>query len=285
MAMFVTGLDVCSSDLVNAFGQCSIDRSTEKQLILGFTLNFNADPFCSVILEATSVIKPLNELTFNKCPLGGETFQCSAPLYYGGVIRRTMSQNAPKEAYDKGHLKESRLGPKGTFHGPRLSVYSTDYSGVPVKNVSSFCNTRTVYHQDKIFLRVNRADHGHLLELEEDWEWKDAVGVFNNVHGVDTFSVVMLKRDYATTMMAVKGELITKRPRRSTKLMAMIKALRDSDGRAALAMRKGIETQDRRTQPFTTSSQQPKRNATQHYSGDELVAKRRKVARVEDTEN
>lgn len=76
-------------------------------------------------------IIPLNKLTFNKCLLGGEMYQYSAPVCYGGVIRRAMAENAPKEAYDKGHLRESRLGARGNFHGPRLSVYSTDYSGVP----------------------------------------------------------------------------------------------------------------------------------------------------------
>ena len=92
--------------------------------------------------------------------------------------------------------------------------------------------------------------------------------MFNNVHSVDTFTMDMLKRDYANTMMALKGELITKTPRLSTKLMAMIKALRDSDKHAALAMRKGTgrpanNPHYRRTQPRSTSSQLHKRNDTQ----------------------
>lgn len=283
----------------NAFGQCSNDSGAEQPPTrrLTFTLDFNKDPVRSVILEATAGIKPLNELAFNKCVLGGETFQCSAPLYYGGVIRRAMSQNAPKEAYNKGHLRESRLGPRGTFHGPRLSVYSTEYSGVPVKNVSSFCTTRTVYHQDKIVLRVNRHDRRHLVELEEDWEWKDAADVFNNIHGADVFSVEMLKRDYAATMMSVKGELITARPRQSTKLNAMIRALRESNARAALAMRKGMtpgsDTQERRTQrqplgevPMTISQARKRTNAQQSRdSVDAPRVKRRKHARLEDVEN
>lgn len=123
-----------------------------------------------------------------------------------------MSKNAPKEAYDKRHLRESKLGPRGTFHGPRLSVYSVEYSGLPVKNVSPFCTMRTVYHQDKICLRVDHDNRGHLVELEEDWEWKDAADVFNNVHAADVFSVEMLKRDYAATMIVVKGEMIAVKP-------------------------------------------------------------------------
>lgn len=170
----------------------------------------------------------------------------------GGVVRKAMSPNAPKEAYDKRHLKESRLGPKGTFHGPRLNVYSAEYSGVPVKNVSSFCNTRTVYHQEKIILRVNRDNRGYLAELEEDWEWKDATDVFNKVHGTDVFSVEMLKRDYAATMVDVKGEMISARPLHSRKLKAMITGLLEANGRSALALRKGkrpaSDTQQCRTQ-------------------------------------
>lgn len=137
---------------VNAFGQFA-NGSSEEQLHrprLTFTLDFNKDPLRSIILEAMSAIEPLNKLTFDKGVLGGEMFQCSAPLYYGGVVRKALARNAPKESYDKRHLKESRLGPRGTFHGPRLNVYSAEYSHVPVKNVSSFCTTRTVYHQKKI---------------------------------------------------------------------------------------------------------------------------------------
>lgn len=72
----------------NAFGQCSNDSGDEQppKPRLIFTLDFNKDPMRSVILEATAGIEPLNELTFNRRMLGGEMFQCSAPLYYGGVI-------------------------------------------------------------------------------------------------------------------------------------------------------------------------------------------------------
>lgn len=261
---------------VNAFSQFANEGDQEQppRTRLIFTLDFNKDPLRSVIMEATAAIEPLSELTFNKCVLGGEMFQCSAPLYYGGVVRKAMSQNAPKEAYDKRHLRESRLGPRGTFHGPRLNVYSAEYSGVPVKNVSSFCTTRTVYHQDKILLTVNRDNRGHLAELEEDWEWKDAAEVFNKVHGPDMFSVEMLKRDYAATMVDVKGELITARPRHSRKLRAMTATLLESEGRSALARRKGMmpasDTQQCRTQtqplggvPMTGSKGRKRTNNTQ----------------------
>ena len=239
---------------VNAFGQCAT-RSGEEQRPtprLAFTLDFNQDPVRSEILEATAAIQHLNELTFHKCVLGGETFQCSAPVYYGGVIRRAMSQNAPKESFHKGHLRESRLGPKGTFHGPRLSVYSTEYSGVPVKNMSTFCTTRTMYHQDRIHLTVSRDNCKPVAELEEDWEWKDAADVFNSVHGANVCTVDMLKVDYASTMVAVKGKLITAQPERSRRLQAMLRTLRDSDGHTALAMRKGEVCSGERQGDFTT---------------------------------
>ena len=249
-AAMVEAYDKGDFEAVNAYGQCRSNERTGCDLRsqptttttprLTFTLDFSEDPVRSVILEATVAIEPLNELTFNKGMLVGETFRCSAPLYYGGVIRRALAQNAPKGAYNKSHLRESRLGPRGTFHGPRLSVYSEEYSGVPVKNASSFCTTRTVYDQDKIILTVDRGNRGHLaVELEEDWEWKDAADVLNKVHGNGAFSVAMLKRDYAVTMMSVKGELTTVMPRRSKKLDDMVKALRESKSHEALAMRTG----------------------------------------------
>lgn len=173
-------------------------------------------------------------------------------------------------------------------------MYSEEYSGVPVKNMSSFCTTRTVYHQDKILLRVNRDNHGHLAELEEDWEWKDATDVFNKIHGTDVFSVEMLKRDYAATMVDVKGELITARPRRSRKLSAMITTLLESDGGSALVLRKGMmpasDTQQRRThtQPLgevsMTCSQGRKRPKPAQHSRDSverLRVEKRKRPRFE----
>ena len=233
---------------VNAFGQVSNDDSEQQPTPrLKFTLDFNADPVRSVILDATVSIEPLAEITFNKCVLGGEMFQCSAPLYYGAVIRRALRQNAPKEACDERHLTESKKGPRGTFHGPRLSVCSSAYSGVPVANMSSFCTTRTVYHQDKIFLRPNAGNRGH-VEIEEDWEWKDAVDVFSHVHGTDVFSVKTLKRDYAATMMVTKGEMPDARSDEPTKLRAMLRTLQQSDGRGALNMRKlRLDTQQSMT--------------------------------------
>ncbi|KAE8277758.1 hypothetical protein D5F01_LYC24239 [Larimichthys crocea] len=269
---------------VNAFGQCS-RRDEEQPPVrrLLFTLDFNEDPVRSVILEATAGVEPLNELAFDRCMLGGETFRCSAPLYYGGVIKKAMSHNAPKDARDKRHLKEARVGARGTFHGPRLSLYSNEYSGVPVKNVSSFCTTRTVYHQDRILLTVNRDDHDHLIALKEDWEWKDATEVFNKIHGNEAFSVEMLKRDYAATMMAVKGESITARPQQSAKLCALIRALQESSGLAALAKRRsGCDTQEPRRPPveetLTTGSLGRKR-AGKQSSRDSVDARMSKRMR------
>lgn len=281
-AKMVDAYDKGHFDGGNAFGQCSgIDDEPPR---LTFTLDFNEDPVCSLILEATAAIEPLNELTFTKGVLGGESFQCSAPLYYGGAIRRAMCQNAPKGAYNKRHSRESRLGPRGTFHGPRLSVYSIEYSGVPVKNVSSFCTTRTVYHQDRIALRVDGDNRGHLVELEEDWEWKDAADVFNSIHGTGTFSGDMLKRDYAATMVVVKGELMTARTRKSSKLGVMLKGLRESNGQAALAMRKGqapCDTQgaNQRRQPLRKSPSRARQRTDAQQSRDSPdapSAKRRK---------
>ncbi|KAJ8009802.1 hypothetical protein DPEC_G00067990 [Dallia pectoralis] len=134
------------------------------------------------------------------------------------------------EAYDEGHFEDvnafgqcsSESDDKQT-PTPRLT-FTLDFSEDP----------------DKIHLRVNRHNHGHLFELEEDWEWKDAADVFNKIHGADVFSVDMLKRDYAATMMVAKGEVFTARPQRSLNLSAMIRALRESNGRAALAVRRGL---------------------------------------------
>ena len=69
-----------------------------------------------------------------------------------------------------------------------------------------------------------------LVKLEEDWEWKDISDVFDNVHGAELLSVEMLKRDYAATMMAMKGELINTRSQESKKLSAVIRALRELNG-------------------------------------------------------
>lgn len=75
---------------VNTFGQFANESSEDQPPMprLIFTLDFNKDPLRSVILEATAAIEPLNKLTFNKCVLGGETFQCSAPFYYGGGCQK-----------------------------------------------------------------------------------------------------------------------------------------------------------------------------------------------------
>lgn len=156
-----------------------------------------------MVLEGTAGVKPLDELTFNRCILGGETFRCSAPLYYGGVLVNSLGARAPDEAYNENHVTESRVGPRDTFHRPRLSVYSAEYSGVPVENMSSFCKTRTTYHQDRVLLRNETVDRNYLFELEEDWEWKDACEVFNRILKDDIFTVSMLKRDYVLTMITL----------------------------------------------------------------------------------
>lgn len=168
----------------NAMGQyheaaaAALERQPQCPM-LSFTLDFTMDPLRSLVLEATAGVKPLDELTFNRCALGGETFQCSAPLYYGAVLLKALGERAPDLAYDERHIKESRRGPRDTFHGPRLMVYSGDYAGVLVKNMSSFCMTRTTYHQDQLYLRKEVEERDYLFELEEDWEWKDACDVLN----------------------------------------------------------------------------------------------------------
>lgn len=270
---------------VNAFAQCSRgDEERPSVRRLKFTLDFSEDPVRSQILEATAGVEPLNELTFEKCILGEETYRCTAPLCYGAVIKKALSRRAPEDACDKRHLREAKVGPKGTFHGPRLSVYSPEYSGVPVKNMSSFCTTRTVYHQDRILLTADRDDRSHLIELEEDWEWKDAAEVFNKIHGEEAFSVEMLKLDYAVTMMAVKGEPVTEIPQRSAKLSAAIRALRESSGRAALARRKGtLDTTNRppgeETSP--TKNRGRKRVAERHPADSTTARRSKKSKRAE----
>lgn len=193
-------------DVGNAMGQyhgAAAAASQPQCPMLSFTLDFTADPLRSLVLEATAGVKPLDELTFNRCALGDETFQCSAPLYYGAVLLNALGESAPDLAYNERHVKESRCGPRGTFHGPRLTVYSGDYAGVPVKNMSSFCATRTTYHQDQLYLRKEVADRDYIFELEEDWEWKDACDVLNRVYQDDIVTVGMLKEDYAVTMVSM----------------------------------------------------------------------------------
>lgn len=265
---------------VNAFAQCS--RRDEEQPYarrLKFTLDFSEDPVRSQVLEATAGVEPLNELMFEKCVLGEDTYRCTAPLCYGGVIKKALSCHAPKDARDKRHLREAKVGPKGTFHGPRLSVYSDEYTGVPVKNMSSFCTTRTVYHQDRILLTADRDDRNHFIELEEDWEWKDAAEVFNKIHGEEAFSVEMLKRDYAVTMMAVKGEPVTEIPQKSAKLIAAIRALRKSSGHTALAKRKGTLdlNQSPKEDMSLTRNCRRKRVAEQHPA-DSMTPRRLKMS-------
>lgn len=189
--------------------------------MLTFTLDFTADPLMSLVLEATAGVKPLDELTFNRCALGGEIFQCSAPLYYGAVLLKALGDAAPELAHNERHVNESKCGPRDTFHGPRLTVYSGDYNGVPVKNMSSFCGTRTTYHQDQLYLCKETEDRDYLFELEEDWEWKDARDVFNRVYQDDIVTVEMLKDNYAITMISMRTHT----------------AVRRDDGAAALALR------------------------------------------------
>ncbi|KAK2856672.1 hypothetical protein Q5P01_005407 [Channa striata] len=214
-------------EAVNAFGHCTTtadegasgdDDSAARGVRVTFSLDFAEDPVRSLILEATAGVEPLNELKFNKCALGGEVFRCTAPLYYGGVVARAKAGDEPPGCSDAGPLREARRGPRGTFHGPRLSVHTDNYAGVPVGNVSSFCATRTVYHQDRILLRTDEGARKPLTELEYDWEWLEASDVFNKVHGCDSFSPDMLKRDYAVTMMAVKGEPANRSPWKSRRL-------------------------------------------------------------------
>lgn len=216
---------------VNAFGQYdegSDDR--ESALRLSFTLDFDDDPVRSLILESTAGVEPLNELTFNKSVLGGETFNCSAPLYYGGILVKELGSDAPDGARDIKHIRESKLGTRATFHGPRLSVYSSEYAGVPVKNMSSFCTTRTIYHHDKILLRANNNSRKTLFKLERDWEWKDAADVFNRVHGAETFTVDTLKRNYAGTMLVSNTE---------EALQMLVETMSEAGGRDALGLRIG----------------------------------------------
>lgn len=214
----------------NAMGQCYENANERPPQCprLSFTLDFTEDPLRSLVLEATAGVKALDELTFHRCVLGGETFQCSAPLYYGAVLLEALGEEAPDLAYNESHLKEANVGPRHTFHGPRLTVYSGDYAGVPVKNMSSFCKTRTTYHQDQVLLTNDTVDRDYLFELEEDWEWKDACDVFNHVFKDDIFTVDMLKRDYAATMITMVSDYRRSGPCRGD----------PDDGRTALALRR-----------------------------------------------
>lgn len=187
-----------------ALAQCRVDeRSPPSHLT--FTLDFTEDPVQATILEATAGVRFLDELSFEKSVLGDHAYRCSAPVYYGGVLAHRLGESAPRCARDDNHVKESLVGPSGTFHGARLCVYSLRYRGVPVENVSSFCTTRTVYHQDKIVLRRNKDDRGYISCLEPDWEWCDAVDVFNSVRNSVVFTTHMLKLDYTLTMVCVAG--------------------------------------------------------------------------------
>ncbi|KAK2832720.1 hypothetical protein Q5P01_016609 [Channa striata] len=241
-------------EAVNAFGHCMTtadegasgdDDSAGRGVRVTFSLDFAEDPVRSLILEATASVEPLNELKFNKCTLGGEVFRCTAPLYYGGVVARAKVGDEPTGCSDAGHLREARRGPRSTFHGPRLSVYSDNYAGVPVANVSSFCATRTVYHQDRILLRKDEGAREPLMELEYDCEWLEASDVFNKVHGCDSFSPDTLKRDYAVTMMAVKGEPANRRPWKSRRLADAMRTLLESNGSLSLEMRGGERSKKR----------------------------------------
>ena len=196
-----------SRDSDNAFAQqCDPDRSGDGAN-LSFRLNFEDCPPCSLILKSTAGLEPLNELSFTKCTFDDFSFQCAAPVYYGGVLVHALGADAPREACNDQHMAECALGPIGTFHGPRLSVYSSEYTGVPVENMSSFCDTRTVYHQETIRLAVDKKDRHFLYSLEKDWEWKDAAAVFDKMNfGETPVTVDMLKRDYSLTTMALKSE-------------------------------------------------------------------------------
>nr|BBA49170.1 hypothetical protein ORF56-like [Oryzias latipes] len=234
----------------NAFGtaQADGDEEMDRSARLVFSLDFGDDPVRSLILEATAGVDPLNELSFNKCAIGGQLFRCTAPLYYGGLVARAFrlrGDDPPRGSLDPLHERESERGPADTFHGPRLSVYSPEYSGLPVKNLSSFCATRTVYHQERILLREEDGTRRPVVELEPDWEWLEACEVFNRLHGHDAFTVESLKRDYAVAMTVVKGEDASRAPMRSRRLARAVSVLRKADGRAALEMRTWPSTQSR----------------------------------------
>lgn len=124
-------------------------------------------------------------------------------------------------------------------------MYSGDYAGVPVKNMSSFCVTRTTYHQDQLYLRKEVEERDYLFELEEDWEWKDACDVLNRVFQDDVFTVEMLKEDYAVTMISISRLGVT---------------APTSDGAAALTLRTHAQDRvdsPRRTRRTQDTSQRP----------------------------
>ncbi|KAK2836053.1 hypothetical protein Q5P01_016537 [Channa striata] len=276
-------------EAVNSFGHCTTtadEGASGDGDRVTFSLDFAKDPVRFLILEATAGVKPLNELKFNKCALGGEVFRCTAPLYYGGVVARAKAGDEPTGCSDAGHLREARRGPRGTFHGPRLSVYSDNYAGVPVANLSSFCATRTVYHQDRILLRKDEGAREPLTELEYDWEWLEASDVFNKflaiTHGCDSFSPDTLKRDYAVTMMAVKGEPANRRPWKSRRLADAMRTLLESNGSLSLEMRggeraSGARSAKRRRDAFegAVPERRPKRRKhrkrmlNKHFDGDD----------------
>lgn len=209
-----------------ALAQCR-DDGDEQTPHLTFTLDFTEDPVQATVLEATAGVRFLDELSFEKSVMGDHVYRCSAPAYYGGVLAHKLGESAPQYARDDNHLAESAVGPRGTFHGARLRVYSLSYRGVPVENASSFCTTRTVYHQDKIVLRRNK-DNGYISRLEPDWEWRDAADVFNSVRNNVVFTTDMLKLDYALTMVCLE-RLYHGRSAYTARM----------DGNVALALRRG----------------------------------------------
>ena len=172
-----------------------------------FTLDFEDDPVQSIILDGTQGVATLKDLEFLRSGgIGQHRYECSAPIYYGGVIYNHNPEDT--RAHNADHIRESRVGTSGTFHGPRLNVCSPQCSaGVPIVNLSSFCTTRTVYHQDTITLTRNEDPlecHAHYSVLDEDWEWKDAAAAMNSMNPGDLFTVENLKEDYATTTSSVK---------------------------------------------------------------------------------
>ncbi|MEQ2169232.1 hypothetical protein GOODEAATRI_023039 [Goodea atripinnis] len=98
---------------------------------------------------------------------------------------------------------------------------------------------RTTYNLHSILLTETCKNRTNIIELERDWEWKDARDVLSRIEGTETrpFSVADWKRTYASTMMVVKAEDITMRPKDLHALTSMIGALSESHG--ALAMRGG----------------------------------------------
>ena len=267
-----------SRDSDNAFAQCDPDRSDRANL--SFRLDFEDNPLCSLILKSTAGFEPLNELSFTKCTFDDFSFQCAAPVYYGGVLVHALGDNAPLEAHNEQHMAECALGPIGAFHGPRLSVYSTEYTGVPVENMSSFCNTRTVYHQDTIRLTVDEQNRPCLHSLEKDWEWKDAATVFNKMNFGDTpVTVDMLRRDYSLTMMALKSEdwseTISHKSSKGFRDFVHKLVLNTEDGMKALARRGGLPR--KRAFDATTDEQAPQSRNERPVPRKTTVSKRNKM--------